>query len=652
VPRLPRIPPHVLPYLLLALLAGGYRWGVADHGIHAAFVEMLGRQGDWAADVLALAFPHHHSVFWHVQALPARVLGLPLLQGLLWVSCVAATGALVHLIARSAWDSRRGPETALLLLFAAHPVPGGVATLDPLLLNRTAALPLELLSLWLLGMGRAAGAFVVLGVAACVHVPSAAALGFAMGIAQLAAARRFGLRELLAPFGFVVAALPVLLPWLLSGAAEQALRPMDGDWWAIVQARLAHHVDPRDWPISIWFQMLAWIGLGLAGARLRPRDGFGEPLLAVALGLLLWAGLAGGLLGAGMRLPLLLQLEPWQGLRLLLILCALSGAAWLGEMRTTDKASEWLRILLVLLFAARAPLPAVAPLLMLLLAERRGVAAAGLRLQQAAGAWTAVLLGAAVLLHLLGPLLPGLRWAPLLGLDDGVAGPPRPGWFFDAGPAVLLVLALALLAWRSWRADSDLWTPEQAFRAPSPPARLAALAGLALALGWFPASGQERSRLEPIGETGEEAAIARWARKNAARDEAFAVPPQAFASFRALARRPALATWKDGGESLFSRDFALEWKRRIERLCDCRPLDAALPRGAEPGVRLAELRRRIDDGMHRRDAAALARDAEALGARWLVLRRFDPTPAFAGGEPALRTVGYQVWRLPAGSAGP
>ncbi len=43
-----------------------------------------------------------------------------------------------------------------------------------------------------------------------------------------------------------------------------------------------------------------------------------------------------------------------------------------------------------------------------------------------------------------------------------------------------------------------------------------------------------------------------------------AVPPHALPSVRVHGSRPVFVTWKDGGEALFDRDFALEWARRME----------------------------------------------------------------------------------------
>ena len=60
--------PIVAAWVALSLAANGLVFGLADHGIHLPFQRMV-LQGDrWQGALLAEAFAHHHSWFWHLQA--------------------------------------------------------------------------------------------------------------------------------------------------------------------------------------------------------------------------------------------------------------------------------------------------------------------------------------------------------------------------------------------------------------------------------------------------------------------------------------------------------------------------------------------------------------------------------------------------------
>ena len=104
-------------------------------------------------------------------------------------------------------------------------------------------------------------------------------------------------------------------------------------------------------------------------------------------------------------------------------------------------------------------------------------------------------------------------------------------------------------------------------------------------------------------------------------------------------------TWKDGGEALFARAVALEWKTRLEAACDCKPLEEALPLDAEPGVRLRILRDRIEEGLHKASPETEAKAARAAGATHLVLWSFEPASVLEGREPLRRTESYHVYEL-------
>jgi hypothetical protein len=188
----------------------------------------------------------------------------------------------------------------LLLLAPAQFALGGVATLDPLLLPRGAALPFELFALALLAQRRFASCFALLGAAACLHAPSAAGLAVASCCALLLTADRKRPSQFLSPALFFITALPVLGLWLLGEEGGALLSQVDAQWLEIIDLRLAHHIDPGSWPLREWALMLALMGAG--GLALRRCPALRQELRFIAGvvgGLILWATVAGTLLARG-----------------------------------------------------------------------------------------------------------------------------------------------------------------------------------------------------------------------------------------------------------------------------------------------------------------------------------------------------------------
>lgn len=191
---------------------------------------------------------------------------------------------------------------------------GGVDTLDPLLLPRGAALPMELLAVaWLL-RGRSVAAFALVGAAVCVHAPSAAAC--AAGMAVAVAPQRDATRSARQTGAFVAAASPVVIGWIVVGGPSAPI--VDDAWAVVLDRRLAHHLDPAVWPVHDLAVTAAFGGLGLLTARLAAVRWF---LAGCAL-----YGVAGVALGrAGSALAL--QLEPAQVARLVVLVGAVTAAS-------------------------------------------------------------------------------------------------------------------------------------------------------------------------------------------------------------------------------------------------------------------------------------------------------------------------------------
>jgi len=152
---------------------------------------------------------------------------------------------------------------------------------------------------------------------------------------------------------------------------------------------------------------------------------------------------------------------------------------------------------------------------------------------------------------------------------------------------------------------------------PATPAGVLALMLAATAIGRWSPDG-ERAHLRPGGLDGSEQAFARELR-GLPEGSVVMVPPHRFADARVHGRRALFVTWKDGGEALFDRERALEWKRRVEVACACRPLDEPLPADLGPGERLAELRARMATGTRAAGRPALVGAARQEGVTHLVV---------------------------------
>lgn len=323
----------MLLFTVLSVACNGYVFAVADHGIHLVFVDRLLSPDRWTGDLLDAAANHHPSVLWWIQAGAGHLLGLPAAFAALHCLTLAATGLGIDLLVRSLGGSPRAALAALLLLAPAQFALGGVPTLDPLLLPRTAALPIELAALVLLARQRPRAAFATLGAAACIHAPSAAGLAVSSCLVLwLTPGVRFSER-LTAPAFFFAGVLPVLALWAGTGSPAAALLAVDSDWLAIIDARLAHHVVPSSWPLSEWAWMGAWMAAGhVAFHRSSLRTRHAPFVLGTVAGLALWAVVAGTLLARGPHLALALQLEPWECCRLLTVVLGCLIGLRLGEL--------------------------------------------------------------------------------------------------------------------------------------------------------------------------------------------------------------------------------------------------------------------------------------------------------------------------------
>jgi len=485
-----------LVYTAVAVLVNGYEFGTRDHAIHLAFLDMAGDKGRWQGDLLAGAAGDHHSLFWTLQSPLAEAMGVGLWTAFAYLLCLVATGAAICHLSLLMWGRTFAAALSLALLAPAQFALGGVDTLDPLLLNRTAALPLELLAIALLYARRPVACFAALGVAVNLHAPSALALATALATLHLLGASRSDLpssgsravaRSLPALLACPLLALPVLIPWLTGQGSGGADLLVDAPWRAVLEARMSHHLFAGTWHASEWLKMSLWLALGALGLRLGDRRPSLRFVVSLAGLLLLWALAVGALLGDRLGIALALQLEAWQACRFVTILCAMSAAAGVVDL-------------------------------------------------------------------------------------------------LCRGTARTRALAAALC-----------------------------VIGLGLCL-----HDRNRPRFQPAGETGEIEQLGQWIDDNLPAEDKLMVAPVGLEQLRWRTEMRSSATWKDGGEALFGRSFALSWKREMERNCACRPFEQRLPSGERPGVRLAELRRRLAEGHDAMTVSQLREQMQLARAAYLV----------------------------------
>ena len=190
------------------------------------------------------------------------------------------------------------------------------------------------------------------------------------------------------------------------------------------------------------------------------------------------------------------------------------------------------------------------------------------------------------------------------------------------GPVAGLAIGLQLQGWQATRLLALIALPVMLTATREANLRLGMVGILAgvFSLGHT----DEPRRFEVFGPRGDEAAVARWAAAETEDGDVFLVPPHRFGAFRAIAGRPVVVTWKEGGEATFDRGVALEWRRRAETVCGC---SVAGPGG------VGGLRERLARGWEELSTPAIRFAATREGARWIVLEADRATaPVFRAGR--------------------
>lgn len=303
------------------------------------FVASAAGSEAFARDLLAGRARSHPTVAWWLLG-GLRGVGVPPLAGYLGLHLLSlfALGWVVASLARLLAPGKQSVWLASVLAVApAQAALGGAPTLDPLFLPRGAALPLELGAVVLFLAGARSRAFAFGGMALLMHAPSAVAT-----LAGLGGAWLLDRSDHRAP----LAAIPgALLALTLASGADLTTPTLDPGAWVLLRARLGHHLDPVQFPPSAWALAFAWTGVAWGASRSLGSP-YGRSVGGLLGGLLLWSLLA-GVAGPALRLRLLLNLEPWQGLRIVMVLGAVLVSRVLAE-RGRGLVGAWVLVCLLL----------------------------------------------------------------------------------------------------------------------------------------------------------------------------------------------------------------------------------------------------------------------------------------------------------------
>jgi hypothetical protein len=509
-------------FLLGALAANGYRFGVSDHAIHLPFLlrtlDPSFLVGDPAVDALA----HHPTLFWKLQALLVAWISIEALEAIYVAIHVASLAALyggVRALGRALFPGDVGPWVVAIapaLVVIGHLTGAGIVSMDAQVLNRTVSLGPLLYALALGARGAHVRGFAVAGVTFWIHPTTALHAAVLLWcVAWVPRASRARVRAaILGPLAFLIAASPLIVQMAIQRSGSGVPFPGPPAWWDFVRLNMYFHIYPLDYPWSIGpVALLYGLVFFVIGRRFVPGAARAY-LLGVAV------CCAAGFFGAGViRIPQVVFLHLWESLRFLVFVAAACCAAWV--------ASSW--------HGTRGP-----------------------------PARTAVVL---------------LALAFALDLPFFIRSGQYALWVYQVFAVAALVVcgALAYLA-RAARPGPCTRPPPWWLGVGLP----AAVALLRLALG----PGDENPAFVPLhpgvfqyqfADAPEDVALEAWCREHLPADALVLLPLEwdGFLHFRYGARRAAFVTLKDGPESVFDLGYHQEYRRRVEAACDCRPFELA-----------------------------------------------------------------------------
>lgn len=306
-----------------------YLYGLYNHNITVPFL--------WRT-VDAAAYPHDPLVdqldyfySWFIRGLAAL---LPLAGGsperlFLAVHTAAAFLGLwaFHRMAAALTGREDGATVATFLFAVGYKSLAQVWTFEPILMERSVALPLQLWALERLFRGRWWAAFALAGLSFPVHPLSGAYVGFLVGFTALVRQFRRPAVWLGGSLLFLLGAAPSLWLKATHPSPELPLLVPDADWLAILRLHSAYHVFPFSWDAGGWIKAAAFLlatGLALKGAADTGAGRRGMTALAAVLVL----GLVGTVFTEIVPLTLPLQFQFWRAFRFAHYL----GLAWIGAL--------------------------------------------------------------------------------------------------------------------------------------------------------------------------------------------------------------------------------------------------------------------------------------------------------------------------------
>ncbi|MBO6576151.1 MAG: hypothetical protein JJ896_09110 [Rhodothermales bacterium] len=314
---------------LLAVFRFGYAFGISDQDeflpLLRARIEPPLLEHDWFVTSQLDSF-HIRSGFVSILEIPARLLGVELATGLLWVAAALSLAVSIHLIARKLGAAPFGAFVAAVLALALLPrwTLGGNAAWSSMLVPSMLAWALCLPAVLLILHRRALAAGVLVGVAAWVQILVAAQAGAFILAALLWRDRSLKGDAVQFAVPALLFALPLGVLLFLSGAGLPS-----ESFDVLARFRAPHHYLPSAFPAADLAQFaVLGVGGGLALRRTRlARRAPSNRLLAgifLAMGLAIVLGVAAWMTGFNA----LLALQPFKAsvLASVLLCCGLGAA--------------------------------------------------------------------------------------------------------------------------------------------------------------------------------------------------------------------------------------------------------------------------------------------------------------------------------------
>jgi hypothetical protein len=334
-PRLWGIAAVLVPLFTLVSIFGvnGYHYGVWDHAVVVPFVKASLSPGLYPGDLLLSAERYYYTFLWKGLAAVAKAGGLPL-PPLFFVCYCAALSTMFLAFFSLAIVLFRRWEIGLLacsLLVFSRVTLADTATVESILLTRTAALPLLLFSLCAFLRGRHARASVLLGLAFLIHPMSASYVAFMLLCAALADLRRVGVRRLIACSSLFIAVSSPLLIWkVLATPGGFRLFSADPEWMQLLALRSPHHIFPFSWAPREFVGAALALAAFVAAVGSARRSSARRSVAVFALAVLLLCA-AGVVFSQWLPVPAVFTLQPLRSFQFIVYFAILYLAALLFD---------------------------------------------------------------------------------------------------------------------------------------------------------------------------------------------------------------------------------------------------------------------------------------------------------------------------------